>query len=250
MTSLFFVQVSFPLLLTPLHPMWVLVGMVCFSADGEYLEGRPRVFHLQRPRSIWCLLHGKFEALADVLGAHDRVTNDYFFLALGFATVKFMLLVFENIVTLQPSGSLGSDASLREKTSGHQPHTRGSQEVGWPERWALPYRGCAWVTQTRTNREGSGRNHSGWWDGIKSTVHLEKVNMGTRTVVWQSPGLGLCKRKTEKGNQTYQQCLFEGISERKKKMRELGCNFFCISKYQMFYGHVLLKFSLLRCTEK
>ena len=59
-TSLFFVQVSFLLLVTPSHLILVLVETVCSSTDQECLRGGCHVLLLCWPRSIRCLIRDRF----------------------------------------------------------------------------------------------------------------------------------------------------------------------------------------------
>ena len=59
-TSLFFVPVSFLLLVTPSHLILVLVETVCSSADRECLRGGRHVLPLRWPRSMHCLIRDRF----------------------------------------------------------------------------------------------------------------------------------------------------------------------------------------------
>lgn len=59
-TSLFFVQVSVLLLVTPSHLILVLFEMVCSSADRECLTGGRRVLPLHWPCSMRCLIRDRF----------------------------------------------------------------------------------------------------------------------------------------------------------------------------------------------
>ena len=59
-TSLFFVQVSVLLLVTPSHLILVLFETGCSSADRECLTGGRRVLPLRWPRSMRCLIRDRF----------------------------------------------------------------------------------------------------------------------------------------------------------------------------------------------